>query len=76
MNCSVMHLQTNPLGLPAESNLVPRCINGELARPTPPSDDSPSTACQASTVCAPGGVPIGKAPPGFGSCQVLLYLEG
>ena len=35
------------------SNLAgPRCINGQLVRPTPPSDDSP--ACQASTVCAPG----------------------
>ena len=30
----------------------PRCINGELVRPAPPRDDSPSTACQASTVCA------------------------
>ena len=36
-------------------------------RPTPPSDDSPSTACQSSTVCAPGGVQLGHAPPGFGS---------
>ena len=50
------------------SNLAgPRCIDGQLVRPTPPSDASPSTACQASTVCAPGGVPLGKAPPGFGS---------
>ena len=46
----------------------PRCINGELVRPTPPRDDSPSTACQASIVCAPGGVRLGKAgPPCFGS---------
>ena len=31
------------------SNLTgPRCINGELVRPTPPRDDSPSTVCQAS----------------------------
>ena len=38
------------------SNLaVPRCIKSQLARLTPPRDDSPSTACQASTVCAPGG---------------------
>ena len=29
----------------------PRCINSQLVRPTPPSDDSPSIACQASTVC-------------------------
>ena len=50
------------------SNLeVPRCINGRLVRPIPPSDDSPSTACQASVVCAPGGVPLGRGPPGFGS---------
>ena len=29
-----------------ESNLMgPGCINGELVRPTPPSADSPSTAC-------------------------------
>ena len=34
------------------SNLAgPRCINGQLVRPTPPSDDSPSMACQAS-VCS------------------------
>ena len=46
----------------------PRCVNGELARPSPPRDDSPSTACQASTVCAPGGVRLGKAnPPCFGA---------
>ena len=51
------------------SNLTgPRCINGELVRPTPPRDDSPSTACQASTVCASGGVRLGKAnPPCFGA---------
>ena len=50
------------------SNLTgPRCTNGELVRPTPPRDDSPSTACQASTVCASGGVRLGKAnPPCFG----------
>ena len=45
-----------------------RCINGELVRPTPSSDDSPSTACQASIVRARGGVRLGKAnPPSFGS---------
>ena len=50
------------------SNLAgPGCVNGQLARPTPPSDDSPSTACQASTACAPGRVALGKAPPGFSS---------
>ena len=42
--------------IPSPSNAIasnltgPRCINGELVRPTPPSDDSPSTACQASIV--------------------------
>ena len=30
----------------------PRCINGQLVRPTPPSDDSPSTARQPSMVRA------------------------
>ena len=51
------------------SNLSgPRCVFGELVRPTPPRDDSPSTACQASTVCASGGVRVGKAkPPYFGA---------
>ena len=46
----------------------PRCMNGELVRPSPARDDSPSTACQASTVCASGGVRLGKAnPPCFGA---------
>ena len=50
------------------SNLAgPRCINGQLVRPTPPSDESPFTACQASTVCALGGMVLGQAPPEFGS---------
>ena len=55
------------------SNLAsPRCINGQLVRPTPPSDDSPSTACQASTVCAPAEVTLGKAAPGFGACPGIV----
>ena len=41
----------------------PRCINGELVRPEPPRDDSPSTACNASSVNASGGVKLGKAKP-------------
>ena len=50
------------------SNLTgPRCINGQLVRQTPPSDYSPSTACQASTACAPVGVTLGQAAPGFGT---------
>ena len=49
------------------SNLEgPRRINGQLVRPTPPCDDSPSTACQPSIVCAPGGVSLSRGPPGFG----------
>ena len=45
----------------------PRCVNGELVRPTP-RDDAPSTACQASTACAPGGARLGQAKvPCFGS---------
>ena len=27
-------------------------------------DDYPSTACQQSKVCAPGGVPLGRGTPG------------
>ena len=53
----------------------PRCVNGQLARPTPPSDDSPSTACQASTAWAPGGVALGKAPPGFGSPPGIVPVD-
>ena len=62
--------------IPSPSNDIashvpgPRCINGELVGPTPPSDDSPSTACQASTVYASEGVRLGKAnPPCFGAPQ-------
>ena len=55
------------------SNLAgPGCINGQFVRPTPPSDDSPSTTCQASTVRAPGGVTLGKAAPGFGAPPGIL----
>ena len=43
--------------IPSPSNDIasnvsgPRCIKGELVWPRPPSDDSPPTARQASTVC-------------------------
>ena len=46
----------------------PRCVNGQLVRPEPPSDDSPSTACCSSSVTASGGVQLTKAdPPCFGT---------
>ena len=46
----------------------PRCINGQLLRPEPPSDDAPSTACNSSSVIASGGARLGKAaPPCFGA---------
>ena len=38
------HASTLSVSTSMASNLAgPRCINGQLARPTPPSDDSPST---------------------------------
>ena len=55
----------------------PRCVNGELVRPTPPRDDAPSTACQASTVSAPGGVRLGQAKaPCFGSPPGIVPSRG
>ena len=55
----------------------PRCVNGELVRPTPPREDAPSSACQASTVCAPGGVRLGKAKaPRFGSRPGIVPSRG
>ena len=41
-----------------------RC-DGRLVRPQPPQDDSPSTACNSSTVSisTPGGVRLGAAEP-------------
>ena len=44
----------------------PKCVNGQLLRPPPPRDDSPSTACRPNVVNAPGGVVLGRGPPGFG----------
>ena len=41
-----------------------RCVNGTLMRPGSVEDDQPSTACQQSEVCAPGGVPLGRGTPG------------
>ena len=48
----------------SSSNVIaPRCVNGQLVCPDPPRDDSPSTACNSSTVTASGGVRLGKATP-------------
>ena len=44
----------------------PRCVNGQLVRPIPPNDDSPSTARGPNVVSAPGGATLGRGPPGFG----------
>ena len=41
-----------------------RCVNGTLLRPGNAEEDQPSTACQQSEVCAPGGVPLGRGTPG------------
>ena len=58
----------SPSSASASNPTGPRCINGELVKPTPPRDDSPSTACNASSVHASGGVRLGKAnPPCFGA---------
>ena len=44
-----------------------RCVNGQLVRPEPPRDDSPSTACNSSTVTASRGARLGRADlPCFG----------
>ena len=42
-----------------------RCINGNLVRPDNTDEEPPSTACRQSTVMAPGGVPLGRGPPGY-----------
>ena len=55
----------------------PRCVNGELVRPTPPRDNAPSTAWQASTARARGGVRLGKAKaPCFGSPPSIVPSQG
>ena len=48
----------------SNSNFV-RCIGGRIVRPQPPRDDSPSTACNSSTISisTPGGVRLGAAEP-------------
>ena len=42
------------------------CVNGNLVRPRPAEEETPSTACRANVVNAPGGVALGRGPPGFG----------
>ena len=43
-----------------------RCVNGNLMRPMPAEEEAPSTACRPNVVNAPGGVALGRGPPGFG----------
>ena len=58
----------SPYNCSSSSMTAPRCVNGHLVRPEPPSDDAPSTACNSSSVTASGGVGLGKAdPPCFGT---------
>ena len=43
-----------------------RCVNDFLMRPMPAEEEPPSTACRPNVVNAPGGVVLGRGPPGFG----------
>ena len=45
-----------------------RCVNGFLMRPMPAEEEPPSTACRPNVANAPGGVVLGRGPPGFGQC--------
>ena len=55
----------SPFAPPQQAQLVAaRCVNGTLLRPGQAEEDSPSTACRQSEVCAPGGVPLGRGVPG------------
>ena len=52
---------------PAFSERFFKNWDGPRAQEEPPQDDSPSTACNSSTVTASGGVRLGRAdPPCFG----------
>ena len=53
----------SPLRTP-QPLVAARCVNGSLVRPDVAEEESPSTACRQSIVTAPGGVPLGRAPPG------------
>ena len=52
----------------------PRCVNGQLMRPTPPNDDSPSTACRPNVVNAPGGIALGRGPQDLVNLQAEFHL--
>ena len=52
----------SPLRTP-QPLVAARCVNGNLVRPDSAEEESPSTACRQSIVTAPGGVPLGRAPP-------------
>ena len=55
----------SPFAPPQPELLVAaRCVNGTLLRPGQAEEESPSTACRQSEVCAPGGVPLGRGVPG------------
>ena len=53
----------SPLRTP-QPLVAARCVNGNLVRPDSAEEESPSTACRQSIVTAPGGVPLGRGPPG------------
>ena len=68
-------LQTARTAQPAEptessSTSSVRCVGGRIARPSQREEESPSTACNSSTVSitTPGGVQLGSVaqPPCFG----------
>ena len=49
-----------------------RCVNGILVRPDHAEEEPPSTACRQSAVNAPGGIALGRGPPGFGKSPGLI----
>ena len=52
----LQQFQALPMTTNSSNVTIPRCVNGQLARPEPPRYDSPSTACNSSSVTASGGV--------------------
>ena len=60
-----LHDAHSPIAPLQQAPLVAaRCVNGTILRPRSAEDEHPSTACQHSEVCAPGGVPLGRGTPG------------